>query len=187
MCYDKVIQCEILPQESYTIIRNCPGCSDKMRYRNTNCFRVNANGSQIDVWLIYQCERCKHTYNLRIFERTKAAGIPSQIYQSFLENDRELALEYVNDKQLFSKNKAEIDLESEKYHMRVIKGELTNDFEYIEIANPFELRVRTDRVIADLLGISRSKLKIWINNEVIVYQQNYLGRVTKVKVKGLNS
>lgn len=40
---------------------SCGGCRRKTEFVNTGRFRVNANGNRLDVWLIYQCERCKHT------------------------------------------------------------------------------------------------------------------------------
>ena len=33
---------------------------------NSGKFRVNANGNRIDIWLIYWCKKCKHSWNLSI-------------------------------------------------------------------------------------------------------------------------
>ena len=59
--------------------------SRKMHYRNTNKFRINANGNKLDVWLIYHCTECKHTLNIAIYERKKVSSIPKEEYQCFLE------------------------------------------------------------------------------------------------------
>ncbi len=69
MSYLRKYEYIIIPDESYTIIRHCPNCGIKSSYINSTNFRVNANGNRIDVWLIYQCKKCKHTYNLSIIER----------------------------------------------------------------------------------------------------------------------
>ena len=50
-------------------------------------FRASINGNQLDVWLIYQCAKCKHTYNLSIYERVKPTELEQQEYQLFLENN----------------------------------------------------------------------------------------------------
>ena len=71
MSYLKKIEYEIVPKECFKVTRNCSGCGTKTRYINTKRFRVNANGNKLDVWLIYQCEKCKHTFNLAIYERQK--------------------------------------------------------------------------------------------------------------------
>lgn len=86
------------------ITARCAGCKKKMQFVNTGKFRVNANGKQVDVWLIYQCEKCRHTMNLTIYERVRPGKIPQQLYQRFLENDEELAVEYGNDSGFLKKN-----------------------------------------------------------------------------------
>ena len=96
--------------KSYKIVRNCGKCGCKRKYINTKRFRVNANGNKVDVWLIYQCEKCKHTYNLTIYERIRPTAIDSQEYERFLANDEELAEIYGIDKQLFAKNRAVIEM-----------------------------------------------------------------------------
>lgn len=69
---------------------------------------------RLDVWLIYQCRKCKHTNNLTIYERVRKASLPTELYTGFIENDEELARTYGTDKSIFSKNKAEIDWKSMK-------------------------------------------------------------------------
>ena len=75
-----------------------------MQFVNTGKFRVNANGKQVDVWLIYQCEKCRHTMNLTVYERVRPGKIPRELYQRFLENDEELAAAYGNDSSFLKKN-----------------------------------------------------------------------------------
>ncbi len=83
MHYLKKIEYKIMPRKSFRVIRNCSGCGKKTHFINTERFRVNANGNKIDVWLIYQCENCKHTCNLTVYERQK----PSSILQLCEETD----------------------------------------------------------------------------------------------------
>ncbi|MDO5292216.1 MAG: DUF1062 domain-containing protein [bacterium] len=166
MSYLQTISYKIIPQESYRVIHNCPGCGCKAHFINTNTFRVNANGNRIDVWLIYQCETCKHTLNLTIYERQNPASIPDKEYQQFLQNDEQLAKAYGMDKSLFSKNKKRIEerqvsyqLVMEKEHQNVVRGGEQMDNHYIEIHNEFGLKLRMDKVIASLLHMTRSQEK----------------------------
>ena len=101
MCYGKKYEYNIEPLESYKVIRNCSGCGGKSLYKNTNNFRVNANGNKIDIWLIYQCEECKHTFNLTVYERVKPSEIEIDLYDKFLKNDLSLSKKYGLDKTLF--------------------------------------------------------------------------------------
>ena len=94
---------------SIKILHKCSGSRKKMYFFNTGKFRVNANGNKIDVWLIYRCEKCKHSLNLTVYERKKPNRIPPEEYRLFLENDEELALRYGNDKTFLKRNRVEYD------------------------------------------------------------------------------
>lgn len=82
----------------YAILRRCGGCGKKMAFVCSGKFRVNANGRRLDVWLIYRCERCGRTLNVPIYERVPPERLSPEIYEGFLENDRELAMEYAGDR-----------------------------------------------------------------------------------------
>lgn len=174
-CFTKAIY-EIIPQDSYQIIRNCPKCGSKSTFINTNNFRVNANGNQIDVWLIYQCEKCKQTYNLSIYERTKPSSIKADEYKKLLANDFELALGYGTNKNLFIRNKAEIDIEHISYSISAIKKELDDTGNYILIQNPYELKIRIDKVLSEIMGISRTQVNLLMKEEQICMKHNKVGQ-----------
>jgi len=94
MSYTELKAYQITPDESFKIIRNCSGCNAKTVFQNTNCFRVNANGKKIDVWLIYQCVKCKHTCNLTIHERRNPKAIRREDYEEFLCNSDWTGIRY---------------------------------------------------------------------------------------------
>lgn len=94
--------------KQYKIIHKCGGCKKKQTFINTKRFRVNANGNKLDVWLIYQCSKCKHTLNIPIFERIAPHKISSELYEKFLANDEELARKYGADYALFKSRHYEI-------------------------------------------------------------------------------
>ena len=54
-----------------TVLHRCGGCGKKQPFVNTGKFRVNANGSRLDVWLIFRCSKCKHSWNLTVYERRR--------------------------------------------------------------------------------------------------------------------
>ena len=68
---------------------------------------MNANGNRVDVWLIYRCKNCKHSWNLAIYERMRPSKIKKDDYELFMENDYELALKYGNDIDFLKRNNAE--------------------------------------------------------------------------------
>lgn len=171
MSYLKTIEYRIIPTQSFTVIRNCSGCGQKTRFQNTEKFRVNANGSKLDIWLIYQCEKCRHTFNLTIYERQKNTSIPADEYQRFLGNDEQLAEAYGRNFQLFQKNKAEIDTKNGTYEL-VRLHELIDETEcgsqtVITIQNPYHLKIRPEKLAAEILGLSSSQVKKLIAKEAV--------------------
>lgn len=174
MSYSKKTEYVMIPQESFSVIRSCAGCNTKTNYRNTKRFRINANGNKLDVWLIYQCEKCKHTLNLTIYERQKATSIPQSEYMRFLNNDEELAEQYGRDFQFFQKNKAEVDTEAITY--RFVKLHETEPEStcrqkaLINIQNPYRLKIRPEKQIAEVLSLSRSQVKKLLEQEVITIE-----------------
>lgn len=162
MSYQNCQVWTIKPKDSFHIIRNCPKCSCKSKYVNTFNFRINANGKAVDIWIIYQCEKCKSTLNIDIFERIHPNKISVSEYKKFLSNDKDLALYYGLNKMLFKNNKVEIDSEEIAYEIleRMINTDIKHPKEqHIIIENPYQLRLRLDKVIAEQFNISRIKVK----------------------------
>lgn len=163
MSYLRKIEYEIVLKDSFLIIRNCPKCGRKSHYINTKKFRVNANGNKLDIWLIYQCAECKHTLNLAIYERKKASSITKEEYQCFLDNDEQLAEMYGKNIQLFRTNKADIDFD--RLHYGVIKLHETKEISgfgeqiIITVKNPNQMKIRSEKQIAMVLGLSRNQVK----------------------------
>ncbi len=164
MSYLKKIEYEIVLKDSFLVIRNCPKCGRKTYFKNTKKFRINANGNKLDIWLIYQCEECKHTLNLAIYERQKISSIPKEEYRCFLDNNEQLTEMYGKNVQLFRKNKADIDFEKVNYDFVKLHEttEYSDNFEdqiVIAINNPYQLKIRPEKQITEALGLSRGQVK----------------------------
>lgn len=164
MSYLKKIEYEIVLKESFGVTRNCPKCGRKTYFKNTKKFRINANGNKLDIWLIYQCEECKHTLNLAIYERKKVSSITKEEYQRFLDNDEQFAEMHGKNVPLFRKNNAAIDFEKVDYDLVKLHEttEYSGDFEdqiEITINNPYQLKIRPEKQIAEIMGLSRNQVK----------------------------
>ena len=72
------------------VYHRCARCGRKQEVINSGKFRVNANGSLIDVWLIFRCKKCKQTWNLTVYERVRASKVPPEEYERFLQNDPDM-------------------------------------------------------------------------------------------------
>lgn len=179
MSYLSTITYRIVPDMTFPLIRSCSGCGCKRSYISTNSFRVNANGSLLDVWLIYQCPECKHTYNLPVYERIRPEKIDKQEYLHFLENDSETAFHYGLDKTLMAKCRAEIDWDKVSYHFEMLSEQKQNASCYI-VQNPYQLKIRPERIAAQILRLGRNQIKKMLQTETIEIRQeknNYMIKV----------
>ncbi len=165
MSYLRKIEYRVIPEESFEILRNCAGCGCKATFHNTNSFRVNANGNKVDVWLIYQCVRCKHTSNLTIYERRSPKSILQDEYEKFLSNSKELAFEYGTNSQFFARNRVEVDWSHIKYAFKretsLMDGneQLFHKGDLLVISNSYLLKIRSDKIVSEILNVTRSKMK----------------------------
>lgn len=175
MSYLKKYQWELVPENLPIVKRNCPKCNEKAHYINSEKFRVNANKNNIDIWLIYQCKKCKSTWNMTIYERIKPYEINKYEYERFLSNDKELAREYAFNLSIYNKNKAEVILEHVNYKLIQEKLEAyhINENELvIEIVCKYPIELRVDKLLSDKLGLSRSKIKNMHKKGVIFIKDN---------------
>lgn len=170
------------PKEAYRLIKNCQGCGCKSSFVNTGNYRVNANGNRVDVWLIYQCEECKHTYNLTIHERIRPSEVASLDYERYLANDRELALQHGMDKNILARNKVEIDWDNISYELEFLREE-TKQTSGILIQNPYNLKIRIDKILSELLPMNRSKIKKLMKQEAIEVVTDQTQRTIEVILK----
>jgi len=162
MSYLKKYQWELVPENLPKVKRNCPKCNEKSHYICSEKFRVNANKNNLDIWLIYQCEKCKSTWNMTIYERIKPSDISKYEYEKFLSNDKELARECTFNLSVYNKNKAEVMLEEVNYKLieRKLEAYYIKENELvIEIICKYPIDMRMDKLLSDKLGLSRSKIK----------------------------
>lgn len=163
MSYLKKIEYEIILKDSFWVIRSCSKCGRKTHFKNTKKFRINANGNKLDIWLIYQCTKCKHTLNHAIYERQKVSSIPKEEYQHFLDNNEQLAEMFGKSMQLFRKNKADIDFDRLNYECvklhETIESSGFGEKILVTINNPYGMKIRLEKQIAMVLEMSRSQAK----------------------------
>lgn len=161
MSYLRKIEYRIVPKNSYEIYRNCQGCGCKINFYNTNCFRVNANGSIL-----------KHEY------------------EEFLCNSPKLAFEYGTNITLFLNNRVEIDRESLKYELKIMFNSNDNDIfiyekgDTIFIHNDYFLKVRVDKILANILNVSRNRVKELLKDHIISIVEMDYGLKFKIKIHG---
>jgi hypothetical protein len=152
---------KVIPSSRPTVIRSCPKCQNHAEYACSGNFRVNANQNNLDVWLIYQCSKCKSTWNMEILSRTNSKVIDRVQYQQFLQNDAELADRYAFDPATHSRNRTTLNYENVSYDIEgasIDYSELRTSCR-IELISNYPLDLRMDKILSRQLGISRETIK----------------------------
>jgi hypothetical protein len=178
------IQWTIKPKELPSILKNCSKCKEKKEFKNSKKFRVNANGSQLDIWLIYRCESCETTYNLTVLERMEAGRVDKEEYKGFLSNSIHLAAKYGNDRELFGKNKAEMVQSHIDYEVIARNTTIACNKESMieaEIRIPVGFDLRVDALLVRQFSISRSTAKKWCETGIVLNHRQPLSHKSKVR------
>ncbi|WP_097015421.1 DUF1062 domain-containing protein [Anaerocolumna aminovalerica] len=184
MSYLKKKQWILIPDSIPEVIRYCPKCGKRTNFINSEKFRINANRNNIDIWLIYQCSKCKSTWNMSIYERINPNDIKKELYDKFLANDKMLAKKYGFDVTIHNKNMSELILDNMDYH---IIESVSNDYcdkeneQSIEIISEFPLDIRMDKFLSENLDISRSQIKSMFDKGFIYCQEERNWIKKKVK------
>ena len=149
--------CELGLASLPRFLKTCPRCNCAT-YENSGCFRVNANGKRLDVWLICRCEHCKATWNLSIYERIDRAALCAEDYRGYLANDQVLILRHIFDPAFLQKNRASLDLDNLSLSLQ---GELPLEGTAAQVCLrcDFPLPLPAGRVIAFMLGASLSRVR----------------------------
>lgn len=163
-------QWRIIPQNLPTVLKNCEKCGNHSEFECSQNFRINANQSNIDIWLIYQCKKCKTTWNMEIESRIHAGTIDKELYSKYLQNDHALAEQYAFDVSAHNRNKSELNYDNISYS---VIGENVNLYQtsetvHIKFVCDVPMEVRVDKILSNKLGVSREIIKKMIREGSIL-------------------
>ncbi|SFK31216.1 hypothetical protein SAMN04488518_10424 [Pseudovibrio ascidiaceicola] len=139
----------------------CKNCGILKPFKPSGKFRLNANGSRLDAWLIYKCMTCDATWNRPIIERRNRKQIAPNLLGALQINCPEQVKRYAFDKTGLPAVAASREGETSiAVHKHIVEGTV-QDWTDLEItlnaAVPVNLRL--DRLLAQELGISRNVVK----------------------------
>lgn len=179
----EIIRWKVIPINEPNVIRNCSKCGGKAHFENSKKFRVNANQSKLDVWLIYQCKKCKTTWNMTILSRVNPKEIPNNQYKWFIDNDKELARFYAFDVDTHRRNGSILDYHEIEY---TIEGK-TLDIQALEEKVTILLEceevftIRMDKVLSRQLEISRAQVRSLVEKGILSSREEK--KLWKAKLK----
>ncbi|TAJ97493.1 MAG: DUF1062 domain-containing protein [Reyranella sp.] len=141
---------------------HCSRCRGPRGFRSSGRIRLNANGRRVDAWLVYRCADCDGTWNRPIVERRAVGTLDREYLRALQSNDptlvRTLAFDVAALKR-WTDRMQEFDdvlvtqcVLEEPRRMPVLRLE-------IECRVPHPIGLRTDRLLASELRLSRSAVR----------------------------
>ena len=155
-----LVKWTIIAQEPPRPMLHCRRCGGTRSFRSGGKVRVNANGKRVDAWLVYRCTSCDGTWNRPILERRLVQSIDPSLLASLTANDPDVVAAIALDTGDLRRGTPEIE---EAANVAVKKQVLSGSMAQpralrIHCCVPFPVTLRLDRLLADELQLSRSRI-----------------------------
>jgi hypothetical protein len=141
------------------ILHRCASCAAPSTFEPTGAFRVNANRTTIDVWLLLRCLACRRILKATVVERAAVRSVATALLDGYQRNDAGLVARTLADPSFRRRNRLTLDFHG--------TWELTGEpvprdrgglvIVRVEFVDP--LAVRPIQLIATGLRISRSQVE----------------------------
>jgi len=177
----------IAPEIAPRPLINCNRCGGVKAYRCSGKFRVNANGKRIDVWLIYRCVDCDNSWNFGIFERCNRRDIEPALLRALESNDPELARSHAFDIVALRNQVGRVEEFPDVAVLKRVVGETRETATALELRLGLDMptSLRLDRLLANELGISRSRLQALEERRVLIINPDGAKALRKPARQGL--
>ncbi|MCL2197596.1 MAG: DUF1062 domain-containing protein [Defluviitaleaceae bacterium] len=171
----KEVTLQIIPKCTPLIMRHCSKCNRKMGFYCSEKFRVNANQTKIDIWLIYKCQKCDTTCNLTVKRGIKPHDLSADMFDKFTNNDTELAWEYAFDKHFLRQNNCVVSYENIEYSVDD-DGMLPDGDSplLIHIKSLYKFDLKLSAFLAGVLGVSNTQIKKYVDEGLITAECNIM-------------
>jgi len=133
------------------LLRHCPACATTRAHVSCERFRVNAQQHRLDVWLLYRCSTCAHTWKRSVLRRVSHAALGADRLERFLRDDPAAAREaaFAPAPGLEQVPAAAVTVE---------RPPLDHQSAILRLMVPWPCGVRLDRLLAAELGCARARL-----------------------------
>ncbi|MCA0011606.1 DUF1062 domain-containing protein [Mesorhizobium sp. B292B1B] len=164
----------IAPQAAPRPLTTCNRCGGVKAHRSSGKFRVNANGKRIDAWLIYRCVECDNSWNFGIFERRNRRDIEPALLRALESNDPELARRHAFDVIALRGQVGRVEEFPDVAVHKTALGGTSEAASVLELQVGLEMPIslRLDRLLANELGISRSRLQALEEKRLLVVDRD---------------
>lgn len=174
-----------MPQNTPTLIKQCSKCNKKSEFYCSEKFRVNANQSRVDIWLIYKCHKCDSTWNLAIKKGIKPRELPAALFNMFIANDKSLAWQYAFDRHFLRQNSCVVDYTNVEYTVEVCESH--DETVLAHIQSPFCFDLKLVKFLAKVLCTTVGQIKKLVENGTIYHPDiDIIKHRIKADIRGLH-
>ncbi|MCV9936438.1 DUF1062 domain-containing protein [Boseaceae bacterium BT-24-1] len=160
MCNILRVRWTIVPRTAPQPWIACSGCGGLRAFQPSGKIRLNANGRQLDAWLIYRCTTCEKTWNRPIFERQNVRDIDPAVLDALQSNDPQWIRTETFNLEALKRKSQHVDEFSEFEIEKDILLETANwTMLELDLTVPFPVSTRLDRLLASELKVSRARLR----------------------------
>lgn len=146
------------------VLKHCKKCGNSTEYISSECFRVNAQRKSLDIWLIYNCKKCKTSWNMTIFSRVNPQSLNLNLLEKFHSNDKELAMKYATNIEMVKHNGGGIIIPEYEINGKDFS---LDDFIQLQITVPYPIPIKVSNVIRKKLNLSKKQYEEMIASERI--------------------
>lgn len=138
----------------------CSRCGDLKPFRCSHKFRLNANGRRLDAWMIYRCISCDATWNRPLFERRRRNEIDPLLLEALQTNDPAWIARFAGDAAGLRPHTPRINTSAEVTVSKEMLAGAMQQCRKLEVlfAVVGAASIRTDRLLATELGLSRGQI-----------------------------
>lgn len=152
------------------IKKHCSKCGEDTDFLNSYKFRVNANGKNLDIWMIFNCIHCKTSYNLTLFERIKPSTLDNDVLEAFTQNSETKIEEVAVQSLFYTKNKVAYYYDDDAYQIEGHTTDLLKNNYCITLHMKNEVPIRMDKFLCTTMKLSRSALKQHVESKKIRFE-----------------
>lgn len=151
----------VIPLSAPQPRRHCPTCAQSRNFSSSGRVRLNANGKQMDAWLIYKCAHCDQTWNRPILERRPVCDVDATDLQAMQDSDPDWVRAHEFDVTALKRHCAQLSHTPQVTLVRVTQQNATTDWSEItlQLKPQHPTGLRLERVICQGWQMSRSQLQ----------------------------
>ncbi|MEX0957376.1 MAG: DUF1062 domain-containing protein [Rhizobiaceae bacterium] len=180
-----LVKWTIRPQEPPRPLLHCRRCSGTRSYKTGDRIRVNANGKRVDAWLIYRCTSCDGTWNRPILERRHVHSIDPQFLASLCANDAMVVDGIAFDIDDLKRWAPRLEEATKVVVAKEVLSGSAAQPGYLRIlcVVPYPVTLRLDRLLADKLQLSRSRIHALEKSNALVVAASNSARALRKPVR----